>query len=114
MGRLAGAVQNSVGQSWVGHRGVPLVDRELARQDRRAQPGAVLHDLEQVPAGFDRGRAQEEIVEHEDGYPGQLGKRAGVTAVGTPERQVVEQPGARRYSAVCPWRMAALASAQAT
>ena len=38
---LAHAVQHGVGEGRVCHRGVPLVDRQLARHDRRAQPRPV-------------------------------------------------------------------------
>ncbi len=44
----------------------------------------------QVPAGLDRGRAEQEVVEDEHADPGQLGQRAGVTAVGPAEGQVVQ------------------------
>jgi hypothetical protein len=37
---------------------VPFVDRQLAGDEGRAQPRAVLYDLQEVPTGFDRGRGE--------------------------------------------------------
>jgi hypothetical protein len=58
VGSLAEPVEHGVGKRGVGHRRVPFVDRQLAGDEGRAQPRAVLYDLQEVPTGFDRGRGE--------------------------------------------------------
>jgi hypothetical protein len=54
----------------VGDRGlteclVPVVDRQLARDDRRAQPDAILDHLEDVGGLRGREGPEQEVVDHE-------------------------------------------------
>src|SRR2546422_5137044 len=82
----------------VRHRGVPevlvpLVGRELARDDRRPGLAAILQDLEQVAAVLTPQRAEAPVLEHEDVDAGELAEEADVGAVGMSEGEFVEEPG---------------------
>ena len=72
----------------VGHGRMPFVDRQLAGHQGRAQPVAVLDDLDQVSA-FSTGAGVNKVVEDKRVDPGQLAKGGGVTAVGPAEGEVV-------------------------
>src|SRR3989442_6425646 len=82
----------------VRHRGVPevlvpLVGRELARDDRPPGLAAILQDLEQVAAVLIPQRAEAPVLEHEDVDAGELAEEADVGAVGMSEGEFVEEPG---------------------
>lgn len=89
MGRLAEPVEHGIGQGGVGHGRVPLVDWQLAGDEGRAQPCAILYDFQEVPASFDRSWGKQEIIEHEHADARQLGQGPGVAAIGPAEGQVV-------------------------
>src|SRR2546425_1642488 len=82
----------------VRHRGVPevlvpLVGRELARDDRRPGLAAILQDLEQVAPVLVSQRPEAPVLEHEDVDAGELAEEADVGAVGMSEGELVEEPG---------------------
>src|SRR5467141_2156862 len=82
----------------VRHRGVPevlvpLVGRELARDDRRPGLAAILQDLEQVAPVLIPQRAEAPVLEHEDVDAGEHAEEADVGAVGMSEGEFVEEPG---------------------
>jgi hypothetical protein len=91
--RRAQSVQDGLGQCRIRHGGMPPVDRQLGG-DRRGTPRrAILDDFEQVPTGFHRGRAQQEIVEHQQRDPGHLAEQSDIAPVRLAPGQLLQQPG---------------------
>ena len=58
-------VENGVGKRRIAYRGMPALDRNLTRDDCRAQSVAIIEDFEQIPSR--RGqRRHRQIVHQED------------------------------------------------
>ena len=57
------AVADGIGEGGVGQVVVPLLGRELARDDRRSGTVSVFEDLEEVPAFTIGERGDGEVVE---------------------------------------------------
>ena len=94
------------GQKWPGQGEVRVSDRNsrsallargtrgavLTRHDRRHAPVAVLEDLEEVVALCLREGAEAPVVEDEDVDLREACQQARARALGTSERELVEQP----------------------
>lgn len=93
MGAIENTVEDRLGQGGVGHGVVPVVNRELAGDQGRAELSAVLDDLQQITALLDRGGGEQEVIEHEQGDPLQLPQATGVATVGPADGKVLEEAG---------------------
>ena len=86
------AVQDGVGERRVADGVAPLVDGELAGDDRRGALVAIFEDFEQVALlGFGEDR-QPPVVEDQELDAGEGFEQAGVSAVAAGERERLEEP----------------------
>ena len=86
------AVQDGVGERRVADGVAPLVDGELAGDDRRGALVAMFEDFEEVALlGFSEDRYPP-VVEDQELDAGEGFEQAGVSAVAAGERQRLEEP----------------------
>ena len=85
------AIEDRVGEGRVAEVGVPVFDRQLAGDHRRAAADTVVEELEQIAALGRRRRRQTPVVDHDQVEPGQLHQPPAEAAVGVREAQLLEQ-----------------------
>lgn len=71
---------------------MPVLRRELTRDDRRPGVAAVIEDLKHIATLLIAERGEAPIVEDEDVDPGQLDQQADVGAIGVRKPQGVKEP----------------------
>lgn len=100
---LQDPVQNGVGDGGLSHGLVPEVDGQLAGDDRRAQAGPVLNDLEGVGGLVGAERPEQEVVDQQYVDAGPRGHEAGQATVDPGDGQLVEHAaGPQVEGAVAP------------
>ena len=87
------AVEDGVGEGRVSDDVVPLLDRELAGDEGRADAVPVLEDFEQVVPVLGAERGEPPVVEHEDLGLGERFEQLRITTVGAGDGERGEQPG---------------------
>ena len=84
-------IADRVGGGGIADLIVPKLDGDLAGDDRRPLPPAILQDLVEIAAGVSVERGHPPVVEDQDIRAGESGEGAGVRAVGTCKREFIEQ-----------------------
>ena len=93
MGVVNEAVEDGVGISRVADERVPFVDGDLASEDRRAAPIALLKDLVEVTTSPGVEWFEAPIVEDKELDADKAAQDAGIAAVATGERELGEELG---------------------
>src|SRR6516165_8931970 len=88
MGVMNETVEDGVGISRVADEGMPLVDGDLAGEDRRAAPVTFLEDFIEVTTGTGVEWFETPVVEDEELDAGEAAQDAGVAAVTAGEREL--------------------------
>ena len=84
-------IEDRVGDRRVADPAVPVLDRQLVREDRRALTGPVVDDLEEVRAGRRVDAAGAPVVEDQDVGAGEFGKPLAQRAAGVEHAQFLAQ-----------------------
>lgn len=71
------SVEDRIGDRAVTEVRVPLIDRQLARDERRAAVVAVVEDLEQIAHGIGAERCEAKVVDHDQIHLGELAVERG-------------------------------------
>src|SRR5215472_14576777 len=93
MGVMNETVEDGVGISRVADEGMPLVDGDLAGEDRRAAPVTFLEDFVEVTTGAGVERFEAPIIEDQELDAGKAVQDAGIAAIAAGERELGEQLG---------------------
>jgi hypothetical protein len=91
MGVVDEAVQDGVGDGWVGNRLVPMIDRQLACHDGRAAIVPIIDDLQQIAPLLLRQRSEPPVVEDQELDACQGFEHPAMTAIAACQRQGIEQ-----------------------
>ncbi len=108
------AVEDRVRKGGVADQVVPVLDGELAGDERGAAAVAILQDFEEVAPLEVAERREAPIIKQEQVGLGEGGEQLRVGAVGPGERQLWSSRGTRAYRTRSPWRQALWPKAQAT
>jgi hypothetical protein len=92
VGLMEKPVEHRLGQGGVSHGAVPGGDRELAGDERGAELGPVLDDLQAIAALLDGRRGEQEVIQHEERNPLELDEQPLVATVAAADREIVEEP----------------------
>ena len=84
-------VEHRIGDARVSDQVVPVADRQLAGDDRRAHPGAVVDHVHEVVGGLALDLGEAPVVEHEQIDPGELLERLQVAAVGPRQGELEDE-----------------------
>ena len=84
-------VQDGVGECRVSHDPVPVLDGELAGDQRGPAAVAVLEDFEEVTTLGVRERSEAEVIENEELGLGEAVEELGVGPIGAGERELAQQ-----------------------
>ena len=87
------AVEDGIGVGGFADERVPRVHRRLAGDDGGAPPVALLHDLQEVLAGWGVEGGKPKIVKDKQVHPRQRPEQPGMAAVAAGKRQIAEQLG---------------------
>ena len=85
------AIEDRVGDRRLAQIRVPLIARELARDDRRAGGVAILHHLEEVLALDVAQGGEPPVIEHQHVDAGESRQQGRVGAVGARERELLKE-----------------------
>ena len=92
MGVVQQAVADGVGLVGIADDAVPVVDGELAGDQRRGALGAVLDDFDQVASFGVAQRCEQPVVDRQQVELGQAGQQPGVGSVAPADGDLVQQP----------------------
>src|SRR5262249_8873671 len=93
MGVVNKAVEDRVGISRIANERMPFIDGDLAGEDRRAAPIALLEGLVEVTTCAGVERVEAPVVEGEELDAGKAAQDAGIAAVAAGERELGEEFG---------------------
>lgn len=88
MGVMYEAVDDRIGERGVGHRGMPVIDGQLAGHDCRATLVPLIDEIQKIRLLRGRQAHQSPVVEHEDVDVGELALELQVAAVTMPELEL--------------------------
>ena len=87
------SIQNGVGERRVADIVVPVLDRKLTGDQRRARADPVIEEFEQISAFACAHGRDREVVDDQQAGLGDGGQPFGKAAVGVTQIQFLEQPG---------------------
>lgn len=85
------SVQNRIAKCGVADQVMPVIDGDLARNERRPAPGAILDDLQEIASLAVPQGSKPPIVQHEDARLRELLQQFAPGAIGAREGEVAEQ-----------------------
>jgi hypothetical protein len=86
-------VEDGVGVSWIADDFMPAVDGKLGGDHRGAAAVTVFEDFQEIMASGSIERLQAPVIEDEQIGAAQVAHKARMTAVATPQCEVLEEPG---------------------
>ena len=86
-------VKDRIGQGGLPNRLMPVLDRQLAGDDRRPAVMAIFEQLQEVPTIVITERGQAPVVENEDICFGQGRHELHIAAIAFGKRELLKEPG---------------------
>lgn len=86
------SIEDRIGERRIGEIGVPLIDRQLARDNRLTPVVAVIQNLQQITLGLFAHRHEAEVIEHQQFRLGELLQEAGAVLQCMIARQFIDEP----------------------
>ena len=91
MGIVDEPIKNGIRDGRISDQFVPVIDGELARDDRRGASVAVIEDFQEIASLFRGERRQAPVIQDQQLHARQHLEEPAVTAIAAREQQAIEQ-----------------------